>query len=162
MKNYFLLLILAITALLSSACSNPSMSTLLTPPMPPTPDPCAAANLPFSVKKINDLQREFDDASQLASNVTRDQLPASISNLQRIRREAQDQTAPGCLSVLKLHQLNHMNIVIDTFIAFLGGTDQNALNDGITRARQEHNLYTLELSRLLGTPTPAVTDTPVK
>jgi predicted aconitase with swiveling domain len=45
-----------------------------------------------------------------------------------------------------------MNIVIDTLIAFLGGADPETLTEGIRRAGQEHDLYTLEVARLLGIP----------
>jgi len=110
---------------------------------------------------VNDLQREFDDASQLASNLAREQLPDSISAMQRIRRAAEDHEAPACLATLKAHQLAHMNIVIDTMIAFLGGADTDTLDRGIAEAREEHDLYALEIARLLGITLAPVTDVPV-
>ena len=94
--------------------------------------------------------REFDDASILASNIAREQLGDSIAELQRIRREAEDQKIPGCLSNLKIIQVEHMNSVINTLVAFMGGTDQETLEKGISIARQQHDQYTLELARLLG------------
>jgi len=56
-----------------------------------------------------------------------------------------------------------MNTVINTLIAFLGGTDQESINQGIAQARQQHDQFTLELTRLLGitvvpADTPATTD----
>ena len=58
--------------------------------------------------------------------------------------------------------------IIDTMIAFLGGADTKTLNQGIADAGTEHDLYTLEIARLLGitlapitsVPTPASTATP--
>lgn len=94
--------------------------------------------------------REFDDASILASNMPREQLSSSIADLQRIRREAEDELIPNCLLTLKMHQIEHMNSVIDTLVAFMGGTDQQTLEQGIATARQQHDDYTLELARLLG------------
>jgi hypothetical protein len=94
--------------------------------------------------------REFDDASILASNMPREQLSDPIAELQRIRREAEDEPIPDCLTALKTHQVEHMNSVIDTLVAFMGGTDQETLEGGIARARQQHDDYTLELARLLG------------
>jgi len=41
-----------------------------------------------------------------------EQLPGIISNLQRIRRSAEDPQIPACLGQLKTHQLNHMNLMI--------------------------------------------------
>ena len=110
--------------------------------------------------------REFDDASILASNMPREQLSGSISDLQRIRREAEDEVIPACLTNLKTYQVQHMNSVISTLIAFMGGADQKGLDQGIALARQQHDQYTLELARLLGltvvaaTAPPAPTETP--
>jgi len=94
--------------------------------------------------------REFDDASTLAASRPRDELIASISDLQRIRREAEDQITPSCLSTLKSIQISHMNSVINTLVAFMGGADQTAVDQGIALARDQHDKYTLELARLLG------------
>ena len=117
-----------------------------------TLDLCAVENLSGSIKDVNDLMREFDDRSKLAANVSREKLPELISEMQRIRRSAEDHAVPSCLATLKVHQLSHMNIVIDTLIAFLGGAQPDTLTDGIRRAGQEHDLYTLEVARLLGIP----------
>lgn len=106
--------------------------------------------------------REFDDASLLAANTTKDQLLPAISNLQRIRREAQDLTVPSCLANLYKLELQHMDTVITTLISFMGGADQANLNKGIDLARQQHNAYTLELSRLLGLTMVAPTAAPTQ
>ena len=130
-------------------------------------DPCSQQNLPHTIQEINNLMREFDDASQPASNLPTQQLPGVISDLQRIRRNAEDTTIPACLESLKTHQLNHMNLMIQTLLAFVGGADQEALNKGFAMSRDEHDLYSLEMARLLGvtltpgTPTPvAASETP--
>lgn len=115
-----------------------------------TPDPCVLPQLEAEVQNVHRHMREFDDASILASNMPREQLSGPIAELQRIRREAEDETVPGCLLPLKTHQIEHMNSVIDTLVAFMGGTDQQTLEQGIATARQQHDDYTLELARLLG------------
>jgi len=153
MKNSHLLLPILILALLLTACGNQKTLTpasTSTPNPSQTPDPCAKENLPGQVKKVNDIMREFDDSSLLAANATKDQLQPAIADLQRIRREAEDLSVPSCLSALSQLQLAHMNTVITTMIAFMGGADQASLNKGIGLARQQHDAYTLELSRLLG------------
>ncbi|HEX2698218.1 MAG TPA: hypothetical protein VHM28_10960 [Anaerolineales bacterium] len=160
MKKHFLLALILLLVPMQTACGS-----LESPTPIPTPtinsDPCAAENLVASVKKINDLQREFDDASQLAANLPREQLTDAIGNMQRIRRSAEDLPVPACLTTLKAHQLADMNIVINTLIAFVGGADQKSLNDGIARARQEHDAYAIEMARILGvTVAPPVTPTP--
>ena len=152
--SYFLALFL----LLMSACANQQVpaQSLATA----TPDPCSSENLPATVQKINDLMREFDDASQLAANLPAQQLAEVISNMQRIRRAAEDLQIPSCLTTLKSHQLNHMNVMIQTLLAFVGGANQETLTNGLANARQEHELYSIELVRLLGITLAPVTGTP--
>ena len=96
--------------------------------------------------------REFDDASILAANVTQDKLSDAIANLQRIRRDAEDQTIPSCLAKLKTYQIAHMNTVIQTLIAFMNNSDKNSIDQGIAVARQQHDQYTIELAKVLGLP----------
>lgn len=124
--------------------SSPTVSTSA------TSDPCSSPQIDEEVQKVHKHMREFDDASILASNMPREQLSASIADLQRIRREAEDEVIPECLTNLKTYQVDHMNSVINTLVAFVGGTDQQTLEQGISTARQQHDQYTLELARLLG------------
>jgi len=144
--NRIYLLLPAIIVFFLSACGNQESVSGTTW----TPDPCIAENTQATIKPINDLQREFDDITLLASNVAREQLPGLITEMQRVRREAEDQIVPPCLSTLKTHQLTHMNTVIDTMIAFVGGADSATLSNGIAQAGEAHDLYTLEMARLLG------------
>ena len=139
------------------------------PPLPTqtaTPDLCAPENVQAEVDKVHRHMREFDDASILASSTPRDQLSTAIADLQRIRRAAEDQVTVSCLTNLKNYQIQHMNSVIDTLVAFLSGTDQAVLDQGIAIARQQHDQYTLELARILGltvvpaTAAPLPTQTP--
>src|SRR5688500_3991630 len=74
---------------------------------------------------------------------------------------AQDHQAPAYLATLMAHQLAHMNNVIGTMIAFLGGADTQTLNQGIADAGTEHDLYTLEIARLLGITLAPVTSVPI-
>ncbi len=158
--NKFLALTLVGLTLILSACGNsPTLTATVEEPITPTPDPCIGFALGESVKPINNLQREFDDASALAANLPREQLSVVITNLQRIRRAAEDTTPPTCLTALKSYQLTHMNAVIDTLIAFVGGADNATLNVGMAKAQESHDQYTLELARLLGA-TVSPTSTP--
>src|ERR1041385_1615331 len=115
-----------------------------------TPDPCPPGQIEAEVQKVQKHMREFDDASTLASSTPRDQLSGSISDLQRIRREAEDQLIPACLTNLKTYQVQHMNSVIETLLAFMRGVDQKSLEPGIALAKQQHDQYLLELARVLG------------
>ena len=169
-QSLFLMTLLLIATIIISACSSPEQATTsptkstdkptATEPPPPTatitpePDPCAPENVPAEVEKVHRLMREFDDASLLASNTPIEQLNPSIAELQRIRRNSEDQPIPSCMATLKQYQLAHMNTVINTMIYMLGykGTKEETelLNQGIALARQQHDQYTLELANLLG------------
>jgi len=148
MKNLIFGLLPAFVLLLTS-CGNQQISTQ-SPVETVTPDPCSSGNLPNSIQNVNDLTREFDDASQLAANLPAQQLPEIISNMQRIRRAAENIEVPACLTTLKTYQLNYMNGMIQTLLSFVGGADQTTINNGLTAARQQHELYSLEVVRLLG------------
>ena len=155
----FPVLLLSISACGVSPAATP-ITTLATQTTSVDEDPCSPQNMPTTVQPINDLMREFEDTSQLASNLPAQQLPEVISNLQRIRREAEDVKIPACLVTLKTHQLNHMNLMIQTLLAFVGGADREALNNGLETARKEHDLYSLEIVRLLGITLSPITATP--
>ena len=167
MKKELLLIIstLVLTLALASCGATPStLQTTATAPatapatvtesVPPTvtvtADPCSPGQIEAEVQKVHRHMREFDDASILASSTPREQLSGSIADLQRIRREAEDETIPACLTDLKAYQVQHMNSVISTLISFMGGADQKSLDQGISLARQQHDQYTLELARVLG------------
>ena len=148
----------------TEAVSAPPVSESLTPS--PTPDPCAAPQLEQEVQNIDRHMREFDDAAKLASNIPREQLSDSIANLQRIRRNAQDEQVPACLTALQAVQIEHMELVIETLIAFMGGSDLETLNPVIALARQKHDEYLIEVAEVLGltivtaTPPPAPLESP--
>jgi hypothetical protein len=162
MKKPFLYLFLLVPLVLSACGGQPlatepeSLSSSTTNP----DDPCSSENLPTTVQGLNDLMREFDNASQLATSTPAQQMQNVISNLQRIRRDAEDSQIPACLGDLKTHQLNHMNLVIQSLIAFVGGASQEDLKVGLENARKEHDLYSLEIVRLLGITLAPITATP--
>ncbi|HSL44705.1 MAG TPA: hypothetical protein VK897_14810 [Anaerolineales bacterium] len=165
---YLTFIILILTIVLTACGSSAATPTpvaettatdapVLEPTEPPvstevstTADPCLPPQLEAEVQKVHRHMREFDDASILASNMAREQLSDPIADLQRIRREAEDEKVPECLAQLQVHQVEHMNSVINTLVAFMGGTDQQTLEQGIALARQQHDDYTLELAKVLG------------
>ena len=53
-----------------------------------------------------------------------------------------------------------MNLMIQTLLAFVGGANQEDLNNGVEQARKEHDLYSLEIVRLLGVTLAPLTATP--
>ena len=136
-----------------------------------TPDLCAPENIKAEVDRVHRRMREFNDVSTLAMNVPQEQLSDSIADLQRIRREAEDEPVPACLTILRQYQVNHMNWVINFLIAFMRTSDPFAIGNctnvesnteaevicqNIALAGQQLDQYLLELARILGkTPVPA-------
>lgn len=143
-----------------------------------TPDLCISPQIEAEAQKVQKHMREFDDASILASSVPQAQLNTSIADLQRIRREADDEVVPACLTNLKVYQISHMNSVINTLLAFMRSkdplsidcvdiqsqTEEEAVCQNIALARQQHDQYLVELARVLGLTvvpaTPAASETP--
>lgn len=154
-----ILFIILIVSLSISACGasndsteSPAMTDELTPApeVTSTPDLCSPENLPEEVSKIHKLTREFDDYSTLASNTPQTQLVTIIPELQRVLRDAEDQNVPACLIDLKKLQLLHMNLVVQTLLAFVSSSNPEAINVGIVKSREAHTKYDIELARLLG------------
>ena len=79
--------------------------------------------------------------------------------MQRIRRADEDRVVAPCIVTLKTYQLAHMNAVIDTLIAFVGGADVSELNQGMAEARNQYDSYTFEMARLLGVTLVPATET---
>jgi hypothetical protein len=144
------MLFIILTFLISACSSQASPNSTAVAASPTVVDPCSAEGLPVEVEKIHKHMREFDDASLIAANAPINQLTDVISEMQRIRRDTEDQSVPACLTDLKKIQLAHMNTVIETTVAFLGGADPEILREGIALSRQQHNQYAIEYARLLG------------
>jgi hypothetical protein len=142
--------------------SEPTSAVLISSPVAATAtsDGCSMPQLEKEVQEVHKHMAEFDDAAALASSVPRDQLSTFIADLQRIRREADDEQIPICLTNLKKIQVDHMNTVIDTLLGFMRGIDQQTLDQGISLARQQHDQYLLEYVRVLGLTVVPVTAPP--
>lgn len=151
-KLFFVLFIFTILV----ACGNAESISTQTPSASiqeiiPTIDLCVEPALSEEIAKVNKLMREFDDYSTLASNTPQAQLVVVIPELQRVLREAQDQSVPSCLENLKTLQVQHMQIVVQTLLAFMGNSVNTELvNTGISQARDLHLQYDVEMARLLG------------
>jgi hypothetical protein len=136
----------------------------VTPTAPPslTVDPCSPDLIRGDVEKVHALMLEFYDASALASETPAGQLLQIIPNLQEIRRRAQALKVSHCLDTLRSYQISHMNMVINTLLAFMGNSDQGVLVEGIVQARLLNEEYKKEKARLLGeTYIPPATRTPL-
>jgi hypothetical protein len=160
-KIPLILLLLPPILVLLCGCSQsvapiPTAASMVTA----TPDPCATENLPVEVGKINSIMQEFDDAAVVAASAPREGLTGPIAELQRIRRNAEDQPIPACLKTLKEIQLAHMSVVIETLMAFMDKANQESIDKGIALARQLHDQYLVEMAKLLGVTVVPLTNTP--
>jgi hypothetical protein len=161
----FILIVVIVSSIMLSACSsafaNPAATA--TPGPTATLDLCAPDNIKNAASAVHRLTRTFDDTANIAVNTSRDKLSAPVSALQAVRRQAEDLRVPDCLVNLKNLQLSHMNAVISTMVAFMGGATSDTLNKGIALARTQRKTYDDELSRLLGatlTPAPTLPELP--
>lgn len=156
MKNKTLVLLALVFLSLFTACrgietpvaesTEPAVAVEATA----TPDPCSEAALPGEVEKVNDLMREFDDYSRLASSTPQEQLVQVIPSLQEVRRRAESQEIPECLVDLKKLQISHMNTVVEILMVFMANPQAENVNQGIAQARDLHLKYDIEIARLLG------------
>ncbi len=149
-----------VPAAVPSATATPSASPspVPSPPPPFQADPCLAANMADTVKPLDDLVRQFDDYAGLAGVVLQSELVKVIPVLQSIRGAAQGLAAPSCIQSLRRYALEYMDSTLKALAAFQSGSQVAAIPTGIAEARQYHDQYLLERSRLLGqtviAPTP--------
>ena len=155
----------------AQAVKAPITSTASNTPIPPTstststPDACALEYISATIARFDRLSREFSDAFLLVQNTPAAQLAPGISELQRIRRDAQDFAIPACLGDLKEYQLGFMNVAIDAAVIlysnFSGDPNKtmtqeqvdlaiNIVNQRMVEANQLSTQYTVEMARLLG------------
>lgn len=138
-----------------------------------TPDSCSPENIKVQVDRVHLLMREFDDTSLLIQTTLLQSSTVSlVQDLQRIKRSAEDQVVPPCLSDLKKYELAFMNSMLETFttaLAFLnayGPNGDQAALDSLTQPLVAQALtylqqYGNEYARLLGfTPVPVSTLAP--
>lgn len=121
----------------------------------PTPDPCAPPYVQILAQRVHAHMREFDDASTLAASLPVTSLPNAVSEMQRIRRAAEDEMIPSCLEGIRQVQISHMNAVINTFLAMMNGSPAEELQKSITAARSLHDEYITQLAVVLGATAPA-------
>ncbi|MBN1440196.1 MAG: hypothetical protein JW929_12380 [Anaerolineales bacterium] len=144
------------------SAANPPAAPSATKKPTRAADPCSIEQVRPDVEKVHALMLEFYDASALASQTPAEQLLTVIPTLQEIRRRAEALKVSSCLDVLRSYQVSHMNMVINTLLAFMAKSDQSILMEGIVQARLLNEEYKKEKARLLGeTYLPPVTRTPL-
>lgn len=104
----------------------PTLSLPTNTPVPTnTPDICSSENLATQVERLHALTREFDDTFGLAQTLRLEDAVPLVQDMQRVKRNAEDQTVPACLSKLKEYQLLYMNSGIEVFATVYSITSSN-------------------------------------
>ena len=104
-------LLLFLFPLLLSACSISSKLK--------APDPCSPPEIIKNLDPIKEIDHKFDDAYKLASNTPRISLSLVISDLQGIRREAEQLEVPSCAVRTKEALIAYMDKAIEGFLQFM-------------------------------------------
>lgn len=152
MKRTVLVFAIIIASVLINGCSSLSMIGGPTP----TPDKCSPQAVGEYYDAINHVGRRFSDALDLADTTPRMNLPSVISDLQAIRRDAEDLDVPPCAEKAKQALVSFMDKSIDGFLAFLGQKPDAVVNAAFDEASKAMDNYLTELLTLEGmiTPTP--------
>ncbi len=145
MKRFILVMALAATVL--SGCGPAATPT---PGPTPTPDPCGPSEVTRYLTSIRDVSRRFDDAVALANNTPRMSLPPIVSDLQSIRRAAEDLVVPECAREAKDSLVSYMSAMIDAFMAFLGQQSDATQQAAFDKVRSERSRYNAAMTRLSG------------
>lgn len=164
MKRYLTLIVLLLSCLLAACGANTSAQAVIETPssdmVEPVLDRCSPVHLTAEIVRVNKLTDEFDRYSSRASESGQSKLVQIIPEMQRVLRDAQDQEVPACLQPLKELQTAHMDAMIQVLIYLYGhpmsaaSPDPNVVvyvNAAIAQARDLHEKYDMELSRLLDT-----------
>jgi hypothetical protein len=121
----------------------------------PTPDPCSPELLEPIIKDYASIETRFNDAFNLANNTPRGSLSPQISELQAIRRDANELAEPDCLAVAKVHMIKYMDAIIDGFILFLDADNPDAVvNAKFDEASKELSAYERSLDKAFPTAAP--------
>lgn len=132
-----LLPIVLATVLLLSACSVPGLAS------------CADQSEEF-LAQIEPLARKWDDANKLAGQTPRMQLAIQISNLQSVRREAQDLKPPECAKPVQDALVGSMDSTIQAYLDFLAQKSDSAIADSFKRANEQMTAFGTAIATVRG------------
>lgn len=81
------------------------------------------------------IERRWNDGIQLAATTPKIALSSPVGNLQAIRRDLEDLTVNECLRDAKTLLIEHMNLAIEGFFAFM--RDEKYLTDSKQKGAEE-------------------------
>ena len=128
-----------------------STSTVVTAPTP-APSGCTQTEAQQAIDAYKNAQQpldEFDNARVQATEAIPDQLPAIITDLQRISRNAGAIKLPACAQPSRDHLVGSINGVIQALTDTQAGKPQADVQASADEARSRYDLFTTDLASLL-------------
>lgn len=149
-----------------AATSNERDPTRTVPASTPNPAAACQPSAQRYLTQVRPLMLEFNDTVQIADSTARIALGPVIQDMQRIRREVMDISAPNCVQGASYLILDGMSGIIEGFIDFMGNvnerTVQRKLTQGILNLTNgSDQLAALAAGRATPVPRQLPTNTPV-
>lgn len=108
---------------------------------------CATQSRSF-LGQIEPLARQWDDANAVAKSAARIALAGPVTNLQALRRQAQDIQAPQCAFLAKQRLIDAMDNTINGYIAFMGQKPESEVSQYFDQADHSMRDFSKELQAL--------------
>jgi len=128
---------------------TPEATATATATPSPTPEPtCSTEDGELVFDALNSTWDEFYDEITLADSTPRMQLAPRIAELQRIRREVEDQEWPDCGVMAQSFLVSAMEETINGFIAFLAQKADSVIEGHFDRSGNHFKFFTSELEKI--------------
>jgi hypothetical protein len=138
-----IILLVSILGLVLSSCGATSVPVSTpTPVLTATPDPCSPSEIGKYIDSIRSVSRHFDDTSSLADSTPRNQLAVVISEMQAVRRDAEDLKVPACATDAKDALVAYMDQIITGFTIFLSQSPDSEVTAAFNKAKELLTKYT--------------------
>ena len=113
-----------------------------------TSQPCTVQSEQF-IQDFDAIMSEWTDAEMVAQSTPRVSLPPVVSELQEIRRRADNElTPPDCAADLKPKILEFMDATIDLYLAFMANESDGAVSEKMQAADAALNGYSFDMAAL--------------
>lgn len=113
----------------------------------PAPPPCRLDDGQLAADRMRGLLEEWRDTTRLAGATSRIALSGPVTQLQRIRRDAQAMRWPTCAEQARRHLLQMMDDTIDGLLAFMSNQEADSERK-IRAAGDQTNSLIAELGKM--------------
>lgn len=87
------------------------------------------------IEQLNNIEKEWDDAVNLASSTARIALPTPVANLQSIKRNSETIEVGECLKPVKKILNHYMGMKINTFLKFMAENESTKEEQILEKAK---------------------------